>query len=86
MAEPGSRDHRRECGFFDAANGFQGCIPGIHEVLRRQGLLAGNWCLNPDEQLSPGQIEEIERVYRAYPDLNDDEFVLRHLAEWLNEA
>ncbi|MCM3699380.1 dihydrodipicolinate synthase family protein [Paenibacillus macerans] len=72
--------------FFDAANGFKGCIPGIHEVLRRQGLLAGNWCLNPDEQLSPGQNEEIERVYRAYPDLNDDEFVRRHLDEWLNEA
>ena len=61
--------------FFDAANGFRGCIAGIHEVLRRQGLLAGRWCLNPDEDLSPGQMEEIDRVYRAYPHLNDDDFV-----------
>src|SRR5437016_3372928 len=60
--------------FFDAANGFHGCIAGIHEVLRRQGLLAGRWCLNPAEELSPGQIEEIDRVYRAYPHLNDDDF------------
>ena len=51
--------------FFDSANGFRGCITGIHEVLRRQGLLAGTWCLNPEEQLSPGQAEEIERVYSA---------------------
>lgn len=60
---------------FDPANGFHGCIPGIHEVLRRQGLLEGRWCLNPNEELSDGQMEEIERVYAAYPDLNDDEFV-----------
>ena len=69
--------------FFDAANGFRGCIAGIHEVLRRQGLLAGRWCLNPREDLSPGQMEEIDRVYRAYPHLNDDEFVRQHLDEWL---
>jgi dihydrodipicolinate synthase/N-acetylneuraminate lyase len=69
--------------FFDAANGFRGCIAGIHEVLRRQGLLAGRWCLNPSEDLSPGQMEEIDRVYRAYPHLNDDEFVSQHLDEWL---
>ncbi len=69
--------------FFDPANGFHGCIAGIHEVLRRQGLLQGRWCLNPDEDLSPGQMEEIERVYRAYPHLNDDEFVRQHLDEWL---
>jgi dihydrodipicolinate synthase/N-acetylneuraminate lyase len=69
--------------FFDAANGFRGCIPGIHEVLRRQGLLAGRWCLNPREDLSPGQMEEIDRVYRAYPHLNDDTFVRQHLDEWL---
>ena len=50
--------------FFDAANGFRGCIAGIHEVLRRQGLLAGRWCLNPREDLSPGQMDEIDRVYR----------------------
>ncbi|OGV51568.1 MAG: dihydrodipicolinate synthase family protein [Lentisphaerae bacterium GWF2_52_8] len=70
--------------FFDAANGFAGCIPGIHEVLRRQGLLAGTWCLNPQELLSPGQAEEIDRVYAAYPELNDDSFVGEHLHEWLS--
>ncbi len=68
---------------FDAANGFSGCIAGIHEVLRRQGLLAGRWCLNPDEDLSPGQAGEIDRVCRAYPHLNDDAFVREHLDEWL---
>lgn len=70
--------------FFDAANGFAGCIPGIHEVLRRQGLLEGAWCLNPDETLSPGQAEEMDRVYRAYPHLNDDEFVRQHRVGWLS--
>lgn len=60
---------------FDPANKFHGCIPGIHEVLRRQGLLDGRWCLNPKEELSPGQMEEIDRVYSAYPELNDDHFV-----------
>ncbi|WP_460541152.1 dihydrodipicolinate synthase family protein, partial [Echinicola sediminis] len=60
---------------FDPANAFHGCIPGIHEVLRRQGLLKGIWCLNPNEKLSPGQLEEIDRVYKDYPELNDDEFV-----------
>jgi len=69
--------------FFDAANQFRGSIAGIHEVLRRQGLLAGRWCLNPDEDLSPGQADEIDRVYRAYPHLNDDAFVREHLDEWL---
>jgi dihydrodipicolinate synthase/N-acetylneuraminate lyase len=69
--------------FFDAANGFRGCIAGIHEVLRRQGLLAGRWCLNPREELSPGQMEEIDRVYRAYPHLNDDDFVRLHIDEWM---
>lgn len=69
--------------FFDAANGFRGCIAGIHEILRRQGLLEGVWCLNPDERLSPGQSEAIDRVYRAYPHLNDDAFVSDHLDEWL---
>jgi hypothetical protein len=71
--------------FFDAANGYGGCIPGLHEVLRRQGLLEGTWCWNSKEVLSPGQREEIERVYRAYPHLNDDEFVAEHVAEWLRE-
>ena len=69
---------------FDVANQFAGCIAGIHEVLRRQGLLAGRWCLNPAEDLSPGQMEEIDRVYAAYPHLNDDDFVRRHLDEWLS--
>jgi Dihydrodipicolinate synthetase family len=69
--------------FFDAAHGFAGCIAGLHEVLRRQGLLEGIWCLDPGETLSPGQKEEIDRVYKAYPHLNDDEFVSQGLAEWL---
>ncbi len=69
--------------FFDAANAFAGCIAGIHEVLRRQGLLAGVWCLEEQEILSPGQIEEIDRVYAAYPHLNDDVFVAKHRDEWL---
>lgn len=61
--------------FFDAANAFRGCIAGIHEVLRRQGVLAGRWCLDPAEDLSPGQLAEIDRVSAAYPTLNDDAFV-----------
>jgi dihydrodipicolinate synthase/N-acetylneuraminate lyase len=69
--------------FFDATNGFRGCIAGIHEVLRRQGLLAGRWCLNPAEELSPGQMDEIDRVYRAYPHLNDDAFVQENLDQWI---
>jgi hypothetical protein len=68
---------------FDAANGFAGAISGINEVLRRQGLLATNLCLNERERLSPGQAEEIDRVYTAYPDLNDDEFVRENLDRWL---
>jgi dihydrodipicolinate synthase/N-acetylneuraminate lyase len=68
---------------FDAANGFAGCIAGIHEVLRRQGLLEGTWCLDPHEALSPGQAEEIDRVCRAYPHLHDDAFVRQHRDEWL---
>jgi dihydrodipicolinate synthase/N-acetylneuraminate lyase len=68
---------------FDAANGFSGCIPGIHEVLRRQGLLAGVWCLDTAERLSPGQAAEIDRVCRSYPALADDEFVRAHLESWL---
>lgn len=68
---------------FDAPNGFAGCIAGIHEVLRRQGLLEGVWCLDEAEGLSPGQSEEIDRVARAYPHLADDRFVERHLDSWL---
>jgi dihydrodipicolinate synthase/N-acetylneuraminate lyase len=71
---------------FDAANGFAGCIAGIHEVLRRQGLLEGTWCLDPHEALSPGQAEEIDRVCRAYPHLSDDAFVARHRQEWLGDG
>ena len=68
--------------FFDVANGFRGCIAGCHEVLRRQGLFEGTWCLDPAETLSPGQAAEIDRVLAAYPGLNDDEFVRRHLKRW----
>ena len=56
---------------FDPSHGFHGCIPGIHEVLRRQGLLEGRWCLDPHEELSPGQMEEIDRIYRIYPHLTN---------------
>lgn len=69
--------------FFDTANHFAGCIAGIHEVLRRQGLLEGNWTLDPGEGLSPGQLAEINRVYVAYPHLNDDDFVAGNLNKWL---
>ena len=69
--------------FFDSANAFAGCIAGIHEVLRRQGLLQGIWCLEEGEVLSPGQAAEIDRIYAAYPQLNDDAFVAAHLDEWL---
>ncbi|HPO52368.1 MAG TPA: dihydrodipicolinate synthase family protein [bacterium] len=74
-----------ECNaaIFDAANNFSGCIPGIHEILRRQGLLKANWTLKEDENLSPGQKEEIDRIYTSYPHLNDDKFVSDHLSEWL---
>jgi Dihydrodipicolinate synthetase family len=70
--------------FFDAANDFAGCIAGCHEVLRRQGLLEGTWCLDPHERLSPGQTEEIDRVYRTWPELNDDAFVAANLDRWLS--
>ena len=68
---------------FDVAGGFRGCIPGIHEILRRQGLLAGLWCLDKDEVLSPGQLDEIDRVWRMYPELRDDDFVAEHRDRWL---
>src|SRR2546423_10670257 len=68
---------------FDPAHHFRGCIPGIHEVLRRQGLLEGRWCLDPAEELSPGQSDEIDRVCESYPHLQDDAFVQEHLDEWL---
>jgi dihydrodipicolinate synthase/N-acetylneuraminate lyase len=69
--------------FFDAANSFRGCIAGIHEVLRRQGLLEGRWCLDDHEDLSPGQAAEIDRVHAAYPNLNDDAFVEANREHWL---
>lgn len=69
--------------YFDAANSYRGCIAGLHEVLRRQGLLDGIRCLNPEECMSPGQAHEIDRVRGEYPHLQDDEFVERHRDEWL---
>ena len=69
---------------FDVANRFRGCIPGCHEILRRQGLLKGTWCLDPDETLSPGQADEIDRVCGDYPELTDDAFVAENLDRWLN--
>jgi len=70
---------------FDSANRFRGCIPGIHEILRRQGLLAGRWCLDPNEDLSPGQSDEIDRICRSYPHLRrgDEQFIAAHLDDWL---
>jgi dihydrodipicolinate synthase/N-acetylneuraminate lyase len=75
-----------ECNaaLFDAAHQFAGCLPGIHEVLRRQGLMANSLCLDPNEKLSPGQAREIARVCMAYPHLNDDEFVRQNQADWLD--
>ena len=69
---------------FDVAHDFAGCIAGCHEVLRRQGLLEGVWCLDPKEGLSPGQAEEIDRVHAAYPEMNDDAFVRKNLEIWLS--
>jgi len=69
--------------FFDTANNFHGCIAGCHEVLRRQGLMAGTWCLDPAEGLSPGQLQEIDRVYNEHADLSDDDFVAANLQKWL---
>lgn len=69
---------------YDAHNDFRGCVPGCLEVLRRQGLVRTTVCLNPDETLSPGQLEQIDRVYRAWPDMNDDAFVRTNLDRWLD--
>ncbi|HTO03109.1 MAG TPA: dihydrodipicolinate synthase family protein, partial [Opitutus sp.] len=68
---------------FDPAHNFAGCLPGIHEILRRQGIFETTACLNPHERLSPGQAAEIDRVSKAYPWLVDDEFVASHLDRWL---
>jgi len=70
---------------FDSAHNFKGCIPGIHDVLRRQALLKGIWCLNPNEMLSPGQEGEIDRVCRDYPELNDDRFTSEFLANQMSK-
>jgi dihydrodipicolinate synthase/N-acetylneuraminate lyase len=69
---------------FDVRNRFAGCIAGLHEILRRQGMLEGRWCLDPAEDLSPGQMQEIDRVTAAYPHLTDDDFVLANLDRWLS--
>lgn len=69
--------------FFDTAHKFAGCIPGVHEVLRRQGLMEGTWCLNPDEVLSEGQADEITRVTESYPWLHDNDFVKENLSKWV---
>lgn len=68
---------------FDVAHRFAGCIPGIHQILTNQGLMGGTWCLNPNEVLSPGQAEELDRVHRAYPEFTDDEFIKQNLDTWL---
>ncbi|HXR78078.1 MAG TPA: dihydrodipicolinate synthase family protein [Bryobacteraceae bacterium] len=68
---------------FDPSHAFHGCIAGLHEILRRQGLFAGRWCLDPNEDLSPGQMEEIDRVCRLYRHLQDDEFVRENLDAWM---
>ena len=68
---------------FDVRNRFAGCIAGLHEILRRQGLMAGRWCLDPNEDLSPGQLQEIDRVTAAYPHLTDDDFVRSHVDRWM---
>jgi hypothetical protein len=69
---------------FDVDHDFHGCIAGCHEILRRQGLLDGIWCLDPQEGLSPGQAQALDRVSRDHPELTDDNFVREHLARWLN--
>ena len=69
---------------FDAAHGYKGVIAGCHEVLCRQGLLEGVWCLDPNENLSPGQAKEITRIETAYPELTDNAFVAANLDRWLS--
>ena len=69
---------------YDALNELRGCIPGCLEILRRQGLAESTWCLDPNEVMSPGQAEQIDRVYAMYPEMNDDEFVANNLERWLS--
>ena len=71
--------------FFDTANGFKGCIAGLHDVLRRQGLMENIYCLNPEETMSPGQAKELDRIYAAYPHLNDDAFIAENIVAWKNK-
>ncbi len=84
LLERGAQLTDANAAIFDAAHGFRGCIPGINEVLRRQGLLRTRLCLDPTLDLSPGQAEEITRVCAQYPWLPDDAFVSAHLQEWLD--
>jgi hypothetical protein len=83
LLELGAELTDANAALFDPSHQFAGCIPGIHEILRRQGLLAGRWCLDSHEELSPGQMEEIDRVVSLYPHLTDDEFVKERLSSWL---
>jgi dihydrodipicolinate synthase/N-acetylneuraminate lyase len=83
LLQRGAQITDANAAFFDPSNNFAGCIAGIHEVLRRQGLVRSVRCLDPDERMSPGQSDEIDRVYRAYPHLADDDFVREHLDEWM---
>ncbi len=85
LLELGEKLTDANAAIFDAGNRFAGCLPGIHEVLRRQGLLDGRWCLDPDLTLSPGQKEEIDRIFEAYPELRDDEFVEENRKHWLSQ-
>ena len=75
--------HPNVVSVFDVEHDFAGCIPGCHEILRRQGLMETNLCLDPHEVLSPGQAEEIDRLYRTYPEWTDDAFVAANLSRWL---
>jgi len=70
---------------FDFDHGFRGCVPGVHEILRRQGLLAGIWCLDPEEGLSDGQADALTQVAQAHPHLTDDAFVAENLDRWLSD-
>jgi dihydrodipicolinate synthase/N-acetylneuraminate lyase len=79
----GSKLVDANAAIFDPHNDYAGCISGIHEILRRQGLLEGRWCLSDEERLSPGQMDELDRVCAAYPELTDDDFVEAHRDEWL---
>jgi Dihydrodipicolinate synthetase family len=67
---------------FDVRHNFAGCIPGCHEILRRQGLMRSIACLDPHESLSPGQASEIDRLYATYPEWQDDAFVADNLHRW----